>query len=78
MLRALQETEIVGIDTTIPAHLAILSHPDFIGNRHSTRWVEESDLDFTPLDLPAPSPTILTEEPCGAVRADLAQVADDV
>jgi acetyl-CoA/propionyl-CoA carboxylase, biotin carboxylase, biotin carboxyl carrier protein len=78
MLRALRETEIVGIDTTIPAHLAILTHPDFIGNCHSTRWVEESDLDFTPLDLPAASRTILTEECVSAIRADLTQVADDV
>jgi len=78
MLRALRETEIVGIDTTIPAHLAILSHPDFIGNGHSTRWVEESDLDFTPLDPPAASRTISTEPSVSAVEADLTQVTDDV
>ena len=78
MLRALRETEIVGVDTTIPAHLAILSHPDFIGNRHSTRWVEESDLDFTPLDLPAASRTIPTEPGVSAGVADLTQVADNV
>ncbi len=52
MLRALAETRIEGIATTIPAHTAILSHPDFAAARHSTRWVEErldlsdlSDLD---------------------------------
>jgi acetyl-CoA/propionyl-CoA carboxylase biotin carboxyl carrier protein len=46
MLRALDETVITGIATTIPADIAILSHPDFIAGRHSTRWVE-SRLDLS-------------------------------
>ncbi len=41
MIRALGETEIVGVATTIPADLAILNHPDFIEATHSTNWVEE-------------------------------------
>jgi acetyl-CoA/propionyl-CoA carboxylase biotin carboxyl carrier protein len=41
MLRALGETVIAGVATTIPADVAILSHPDFIEVRHSTNWVEE-------------------------------------
>jgi acetyl-CoA/propionyl-CoA carboxylase biotin carboxyl carrier protein len=40
MLRALEETHIVGVATTIPADVAILSHPDFIAATHSTTWVE--------------------------------------
>ncbi|MGH9083503.1 MAG: biotin/lipoyl-containing protein, partial [Acidimicrobiales bacterium] len=50
MLRALEETRIEGVATTIPADVAILSHPDFAGARHSTRWVEER------LDLSALGP----------------------
>ncbi|HVM51866.1 MAG TPA: acetyl-CoA carboxylase biotin carboxylase subunit [Acidimicrobiales bacterium] len=41
MLRALHELEIEGLATTVPAHVAILSHPDFIAGEHSTKWVEE-------------------------------------
>jgi acetyl-CoA/propionyl-CoA carboxylase biotin carboxyl carrier protein len=50
MLRALDETQVTGIATTIPADVAILSHPDFIAGRHSTRWVEDR------LDLSALAP----------------------
>jgi len=42
MLRALDETLITGIATTIPAHKAILKSEDFAAVRHSTRWVETS------------------------------------
>ncbi|MEY2468144.1 MAG: acetyl-CoA/propionyl-CoA carboxylase, biotin carboxylase, biotin carboxyl carrier protein [Actinomycetota bacterium] len=45
MLRALAETTIEGIATTMPADVAILEHPDFIAGEHSTKWVEER-LDF--------------------------------
>jgi acetyl-CoA/propionyl-CoA carboxylase, biotin carboxylase, biotin carboxyl carrier protein len=41
MLRALGETTVTGVATTIPADVAILEHPDFIAGRHSTRWVED-------------------------------------
>jgi acetyl-CoA/propionyl-CoA carboxylase biotin carboxyl carrier protein len=41
MLRALRETEIAGIATTIPADIAILEHPDFIAVEHATAWVEQ-------------------------------------
>jgi acetyl-CoA/propionyl-CoA carboxylase, biotin carboxylase, biotin carboxyl carrier protein len=45
MLRALRETEVAGLATTLPADVAILEHPDFVGVEHSTNWVE------TKLDL---------------------------
>jgi acetyl-CoA/propionyl-CoA carboxylase biotin carboxyl carrier protein len=51
MLRALEETRIEGVATTIPADLAILSHPDFAAAEHSTRWVEDR------LDLSSLPPT---------------------
>jgi acetyl-CoA/propionyl-CoA carboxylase biotin carboxyl carrier protein len=46
MLRVLREMAIEGVATNIAAHLRILEHPDFIENRHSTRWVTEH-LDFS-------------------------------
>ena len=49
MLRALEETRIDGVATTIPADAVILSHPDFAEARHSTKWVEER-LDLSTLD----------------------------
>jgi acetyl-CoA/propionyl-CoA carboxylase biotin carboxyl carrier protein len=48
MLRSLKEMEICGVASTVPAHLAILAHPDFAEARHSTNWVEER-LDLTSL-----------------------------
>jgi acetyl-CoA/propionyl-CoA carboxylase biotin carboxyl carrier protein len=41
MTRALEECEVKGVPTTIPAHLAILRHPDFAAGEHFTTWVEE-------------------------------------
>jgi len=47
-LRALYETHVAGVATTIGAAQAILAHPDFAAVAHSTRWVEER-LDFASL-----------------------------
>jgi acetyl-CoA/propionyl-CoA carboxylase biotin carboxyl carrier protein len=46
MLRAIDETVIEGVATTLPADVAILSHPDFVAATHSTNWVEQT-LDLT-------------------------------
>jgi acetyl-CoA/propionyl-CoA carboxylase biotin carboxyl carrier protein len=55
MLRALDETEITGIATTIPADVAILTHPDFAEAKHSTKWVEDV-LDLSGLTVAPPEP----------------------
>jgi acetyl-CoA/propionyl-CoA carboxylase biotin carboxyl carrier protein len=46
MKRAIGEFVLDGIDTTMPAQLAILDHPDFVGGTHYTSWVEK-ELDLT-------------------------------
>ena len=40
-IRALEELQIEGIATTLPADLAVLRHDDFVAGEHSTKWVEE-------------------------------------
>jgi acetyl-CoA/propionyl-CoA carboxylase biotin carboxyl carrier protein len=47
--RALTEYEISGVDTTIPAHLAILSNEEFLAGRVSTRLVEDG-MDFSKVE----------------------------
>ena len=61
LLRALEELKIEGIATTIPAHQAILSHPDFANATHSTNWVEER-LDLSGVSAPVESPTDETDD----------------
>lgn len=58
-IRALRETKLEGVTTTIPADLAILEHPDFHAAQHSTKWVEDR-LDLS--GLTAPPSTTATEE----------------
>ena len=41
MVRALGETVVRGVSTTIAADIIILEHEDFVHARHSTRWVED-------------------------------------
>jgi len=51
-LRALRETNIEGVATTIPATIAVLEHGDFAAIKHSTKWLEESvDLSALPTTL---------------------------
>jgi acetyl-CoA/propionyl-CoA carboxylase, biotin carboxylase, biotin carboxyl carrier protein len=62
MLRALRETAVGGVATTIPAHQAILEHPDFLAVRHSTNWVD-TELDLSGLPPGAPAPPVLAGGP---------------
>jgi acetyl-CoA/propionyl-CoA carboxylase biotin carboxyl carrier protein len=61
-IRALEEMEIEGVATTIPADLAILKHPDFQAMQHSTKWVEEV-LDLSGVEAPKPPAAAEGEEP---------------
>jgi acetyl-CoA/propionyl-CoA carboxylase biotin carboxyl carrier protein len=67
MLRAIEETTIEGVATTLPADVVILSDEQFVNGTHSTNWVE-SELDFTTL------PEVLTT----AVSVGDGQVRKDV
>jgi acetyl-CoA/propionyl-CoA carboxylase, biotin carboxylase, biotin carboxyl carrier protein len=73
-VRALEETKIVGVHTTIPADLAILRHPDFAAATHSTKWVEDTldlkDLKSSKGDEAAAAPAAAEGEPA-RVRRDL-------
>ncbi len=63
MQRALSETLVEGIPTTIPAHKAILAHRDFQAIAHHTKWVEDT-LDLSHLQgsqIPAQHPEGLVE-----------------
>ena len=69
-LRALDEFEIGGIPTTIPADIAILRHPDFVAGEHSTKWVEERlDLSGIAADVRPPDDAEGVAEP--KVRRDV-------
>jgi len=58
--RALEEYLVTGVATTIPSHLLVLEHPDFLEGRHYTRWLEEQ-VKF-PEPSPASQPTLPEEE----------------
>jgi acetyl-CoA/propionyl-CoA carboxylase biotin carboxyl carrier protein len=58
--RALYEFQVTGVATTIPAHLAVLDHPDFIAGHHYTRWLEE--VVHLPDPQPSSGPTLPGEE----------------
>jgi acetyl-CoA/propionyl-CoA/long-chain acyl-CoA carboxylase, biotin carboxylase, biotin carboxyl carrier protein len=70
MLRALSEMQIEGVATTIPADVAILSHPEFIEAVHSTKWVEER-LDLSQISAPPANASAETEDDAPRVRRDV-------
>jgi acetyl-CoA/propionyl-CoA carboxylase biotin carboxyl carrier protein len=51
MLRAIEETAIEGVSTTLAADVVILCDEQFVNGTHSTNWVE-NDLDFSELASP--------------------------
>jgi acetyl-CoA/propionyl-CoA carboxylase biotin carboxyl carrier protein len=71
-IRALEEFEIAGIATTIPADLAILRHDDFVAGEHSTKWVEDRlDLSAVGAGAVAPATDADGEPPEPKVRRDV-------
>ncbi|HET9609549.1 MAG TPA: acetyl-CoA carboxylase biotin carboxylase subunit [Acidimicrobiales bacterium] len=69
-IRALDELEIEGLATTVPADLAILRHPDFVAGEHSTKWVEER-LDLSSTEAAVPVGGADDEGPEPKVRRDV-------
>jgi acetyl-CoA/propionyl-CoA carboxylase, biotin carboxylase, biotin carboxyl carrier protein len=39
--RAIREMRVEGVRTSLPAQLLVLEHPDFVADRHDTRWLED-------------------------------------
>jgi acetyl-CoA/propionyl-CoA carboxylase biotin carboxyl carrier protein len=77
MKRAINEFVLEGIDTTLPAQLVMLDHPDFVNGEHSTNWVDNGTIDLSGVtsgrlggpDLPAPEGDGAESEP--KVRRDV-------
>ena len=67
LLRAIEETVIEGVATTLPADVIILTDEAFINATHSTNWVENT-LDFS--SIPAPTVTAPSGE-APLVRRDV-------
>ncbi|MGC2173924.1 MAG: biotin carboxylase N-terminal domain-containing protein [Acidimicrobiales bacterium] len=67
MLRAIEETTIEGVATTLGADVIILSDEAFVHGTHSTKWVE-TDLDFSSIPNNAASVVSIGE---GRVRKDV-------
>ncbi len=75
MLRALDETVITGVATTIPADVIILSHPDFAGATHSTNWVENT-LDLSELNVTVDPGAVVAEDDIPKVERDVTAEVD--
>jgi acetyl-CoA/propionyl-CoA carboxylase biotin carboxyl carrier protein len=76
-LRALDEFEVAGIATTIPADQAILRHADFVAGEHSTKWVEET-LDLSSTSAAAVAETVPSGDATGNGTAPEPKVRRDV
>ena len=78
MLRAIGETVVEGVATTLPADVAILSHPDFVSGTHSTNWVTQSlDLsEVTAASTPAAPEPAEGEEALPRVLRDVTAEVD--
>ena len=72
-VRALEETTVAGVATTIGADLAVLRHPDFAAAAHSTNWVAERlDLGGVASGAAGEAPTAPTDgEAAPRVRRDI-------
>ena len=44
MKRALQEFVIEGVKTTIPFHLQLMDHPDYLAGNYTTKFMEEFEM----------------------------------
>jgi acetyl-CoA/propionyl-CoA carboxylase biotin carboxyl carrier protein len=71
LLRAMRETRIDGVATTMPAQAVMLEHPDFIAGTHSTNWVERN-LDLAGVSSSTPAAT--AESPDTVERTVQAEV----
>jgi acetyl-CoA/propionyl-CoA carboxylase biotin carboxyl carrier protein len=67
LLRAIEETVIKGVATTLPADVLILTDEKFVNATHSTNWVE-SELDFNQLPGHGQAPVSVGE---GTIRKDV-------
>ncbi len=77
MLRALSETTISGVATTIPADVVILTHPDFAEATHSTRWVEDVlDLSGLSVDTTGAPPPAPADEAVPTVQREVTAEVD--
>jgi acetyl-CoA/propionyl-CoA carboxylase, biotin carboxylase, biotin carboxyl carrier protein len=70
MIRALEEMDVQGIATVIPADLAILRHPDFRAIDHSTKWVE-TVLDLSGVSGKPDAPSVEADGAEPKVRRDV-------
>lgn len=67
LLRAIEETVIEGVATTLPADVVILTDEKFVNATHSTNWVE-TELDFSELPVYGHAPVSVGE---GTIRKDV-------